>query len=103
MGRQRAADMIGGIAPLPIQGRKELTVGAPHGWIGRWTVGADGLVQGWQRVIGRRWIHVMLDVIVHVPVQKALYRIYQHGPRVEPMVQDILRQAGVLDDAEEVV
>ena len=56
----------------------------------------DSLVQPGQRVIRHQRKHVVLDVVVHVPVEIADDRIHVHGAAVEPMIEHVLSQAGVL-------
>ena len=51
-----------------------------------------------QRVIRHQREHVVLDVVVHVPVEKPVDRIHVHRAAVEPMIEHVLRQPGMLGD-----
>src|SRR5580693_943197 len=68
--RQLAPHEIGWILELPRQRRDDLAVGRDRAWIGYRAIGLDGLMQLRQGVVGNRWEDVMLDVIVHVPVEE---------------------------------
>ena len=41
----------------------------------------------------------MLHVVVHVPVEIAVDRIHVDRPAVEPVIEDVFGQAGVLGEA----
>ena len=47
-------------------------------------------------MIGHQGEHVVLDVIVHVPIQEAVDAVHIDRPAVEPMIEHILGEAGVL-------
>ena len=53
-------------------------------------------VQPGQRVIRHQREHVVLDVVIHVPVDEAADRIHVNSAAIEAMVKNILRQPGVL-------
>src|ERR1700761_8867236 len=69
--RQLAPDEIGWFLELAKQSRKDLAVGGEGAWIGRWAIRFDRLMQLGQRVIGDRWENVVLDVVIHVPIQES--------------------------------
>ena len=50
----------------------------------------------WQGVEGHQRKHVMLDVVVHVPVQKPVNWVHIYRAAVQPVVEDVLGKAGVL-------
>ena len=52
-----------------------------------------------QRVVRHKGEHVVLHVIVHVPVEVAVDRVHVHRPAVETVIQDILRQTGMLGES----
>ena len=43
--------------------------------------------------------HVVLNVVVHIPIQEAIQSIRQEGPRVQTMIEHIFRQSGMLGEA----
>ena len=47
-------------------------------------------------MVGHEREHVVLDVVIHVPVDEPADRIHVNRPAVEAVVQNILGQAGVL-------
>src|SRR5579863_7471940 len=100
-GRQLAMNVIGRVAQLPNQRGDHLAIGGEEAVIGGRAVGLDRFVQGGQRVIGNEREHVMLDVIVHVPVDEAAERIEIHGAAVQPMVEDVVGKSDMLGEAGE--
>ena len=49
-----------------------------------------------QRVIRHHREHVVLDMVVHVPVDEAADRVHQHGARVEPVIDDVVGEPAML-------
>ena len=43
--------------------------------------------------------HVMLNVVVHIPIEEAIQPIRQESPRIQTMIEHIFRQSGVLGEA----
>ena len=94
--RQLAFDVVGGIFHLPENGGKDLAPGGKNRGIGRRTVGFDDRMQLGQRMIRHEREHVVLEMVIHVPVDEAADRVHVNRAAVEAMVQDILSQPGVL-------
>lgn len=69
--------------------------------MGRRAVIFHDLVKLGQGMVGDEREHVVLNVVVHVPVEKAIERVGQEGSRVETVVEDVLGKAGVLGQSEE--
>ena len=55
-------------------------------------------MKGRQGVIRHHREHVMLDVVVHVPVEESYDGVHVDSAAVEPVVQDILVKSEVLRD-----
>jgi hypothetical protein len=53
-------------------------------------------MQLWQRMVWHQRKHVVLDMVIHVPVEEPVDRIHVYRAAVEAMVEDVFRQAGVL-------
>ena len=88
--------MISGVPDLLENGRNDFTPGGKKARIGRGTVVLDGGMQLRQGVIGHQRKHVVLDVVVHVPVQIAVDPAHIHGAAVETVIEHVLGQTGVL-------
>ena len=56
----------------------------------------DCLVQSGQRMVGNQREHVMLHMIVHVPVQVTVHHVHGDRPAIQPVVEHILSQTGML-------
>ena len=59
----------------------------------------DHFVKRRQRMIGHFRIHMMFDVIIHVPVDETRDRVHHHGAGVQPMVGDIVGKPAMLKHA----
>ena len=88
--------MVRGVFDLLENGRNNFTPGGQETRIRRWAIVLYDSVQLRQRVVGHQREHVMLDVIVHVPVQIPMDRIHVHRPAIETVIEDILGQASML-------
>lgn len=49
-----------------------------------------------KRVVGDEQEHVVLDVMVHIPVQVVIDWVYVDGAAIEPVVEHVLGKTGVL-------
>jgi hypothetical protein len=58
----------------------------------------DLLVQLRQPVVRDHREHVVLDVVVHVPVQEPVDHAHLHRAGVQPVVEHVLAHAGVLGE-----
>src|SRR5450631_3748139 len=56
-------------------------------------------MQPGQRMIWNEREHVVLDMVVHVPVEIAVDQIHVHGPAVETVIEHVLCKAGMLRHA----
>ena len=56
----------------------------------------------WEVIAGYRRVHVMLDVVVHVPVEKLKEGIQANRAGTEPKVWDVIPQTAVLCNVHEV-
>ena len=54
------------------------------------------VVQLAEIVAGDGGIHMMFDVVIHVPVQKAQKRVENDGARIQAIIADIIRESRVL-------
>ena len=88
--------MIGGVLDLAEHGGKNLAPGGGNRRIGRRTIILDQLMQTRQRMVGHQWEHVMFDVIVHVPVDEPADRVHMDRAAVEPVIENVFRETGVL-------
>ena len=94
-------DLPSRVLSLHPQSVKDLPVGVEHRTLGGRQVRLDLLVQRGEVVIRHGREHVVLDVVIHVQVEKAEHRVDVHGSGVQPVVEHVLSQAGVLGDGEE--
>ena len=76
--RKFTPQMVFGITTLLPENWDDLAVPVPERWCGRWQIMADQFVQSWQLVIGNHREHVMLDMIVHVPVNEPADRVEKY-------------------------
>ena len=60
---------------------------------------ADNFMQLGQAVIGHQWVHVVLDVVIHVPVYEPADRIHVYRTAVQAVVDDIVGQTPMLQNA----
>ena len=97
----RAVQLVGRVPGLAGQRSEDLPVGGAGVGQGRGQVTADLGVQGGQGVVGHGREHVVLDVVVHVRVQEPEDGVHVHGAGVEPVVQHVLSEPGVLGEPEE--
>ncbi len=94
--RQPALDVVRRILHLAAERRENFAPRGQDGRIGRRTIISDDRVQLGQRMVRHEREHVMFHVVVHVPVDKPADRIHVNRPAVEPVVEDVLGQSGVL-------
>ena len=87
------------IFDLPENGGNDFAPGCEEAWIRRGAVILHGRVQVALAMVGHQWEHVMLYVIVHVPVKEPVDRIHVHRSTVETVIENVLRQPGVLGEA----
>lgn len=76
--RKFTPQMVFGIAALPPENWDDLAVPVPERRCGGRQIMADHFVQSWQLVVGNHREHVMLDMIVHVPVNEPADRVEQY-------------------------
>ena len=88
--------MIAGILNLPENGGHDFTPGGEKARIGRRTIVFHRGMQLRQRVIRHQGEHMVLDVVVHVPVQIPVDPAHVHRAAVEPVIEHILGQTRVL-------
>ena len=93
--------MIVWVMPLLKQRCQNLLVRGPGAGIGDRTIVFDRFMQSGQCVIGHHRVHVMIQMVIHVPVQETKYRVHHHGAAVEPVVKHVFWHARVLRQAEE--
>ena len=94
-----ALNVIRRIFDLPENGGHDFAPGCEEAWIRRGAVILHGLVQLALAMVGHQWEHVMLYVVVHVPVKEPVDRVHVHRSTVETVIENILRQPGVLGEA----
>ena len=94
--RQFALQEIVLVAQLAQEGRDHLAVAVQDRRVRRRQVVLDHLMQPGQRVIRHHREHVVLDVVVHVPVDEAADRVHEHGAAVEPVVGDVVGKPAML-------
>ena len=94
--REPALDVISGILDLPEYSRHNFTPGREEAWIGCGTVVLHDGMQPGQRVIRHQREHMVLNVVVHVPVQITVDPAHVHRAAVEPVIEHILSQTRVL-------
>ena len=97
--RQPALDVISGVLDLLAQRRNDFAPRVRNTRIGRGAVVLYRGVESGQRMIGNQREHVVLNVVVHVPVEIAVDQIHVYRPAVETVVEHILCQAGMLRHA----
>ena len=94
-------DLPVGVVALVAQGVDDLAVGVDDGRVRPGEVRGDLAVQVGEGVVRHRREEVVLEVVVHVQVEEPQHRVHVHGARVQPVVEDVLAQAGVLGRGEE--
>ena len=45
--------------------------------------------------------HVVFDMVIHLPVEIAEDRVQVDRPTIEPVIQDVFRQSGMLGEPED--
>ena len=94
--RKLGNELVAGLCPLaPEDGDDLPPVGDQAAAAGRKVVG-HRLVQAFEPVAGHRGVHVVLDVVVHVPVEKAHEGAEQDGAGAEAEIGHLVAQADVL-------
>src|ERR1700691_4800838 len=94
--RQRTHNVPRRLPALPQDGGDDLSIRGPAASVGRWAIRLHGLMQRRQRVVGYHRVHVVLEMIVHVQVEKAEQRVHVNGPTVESMIEHVLGETRVL-------
>ena len=91
--------MVGGVFDLAKNGGDDFAPGVEKAGIGRGAVVLDRGVKPRQRMVGHQREHVMLHMVVHVPVEIPVDRVHVDRPAVEPVIENIFGQAGMLGQA----
>ena len=94
--RQIPADKVVLIADLPREGRPHFDKTRSNRRRWRRQVVLDQRVQAGQGVERNHRKHVMLDMVVHVPIDEPRHRIHQHRARIQPMIGDVVGQPAML-------
>src|SRR5579859_2706948 len=95
--------LIFGVELLLLQDGQDLFPGVEQADRGGRQVRLDGGMELTQPVAGDRGVHMVLDVVVHVPVQKADNGIDDEGAGAQAKVGDIILETGVLGVIAEVL
>ena len=77
-------------------GGDDFAPGLAQAAVGRGHVGFDEFVQFGQGVIGHQRKHVVLDVVVHVPIQVAVDRVHVDRAAIEAVVEHVFGEPGML-------
>ncbi len=94
--RQLDFHMVGGVFDLLQNGGDDFFPAFEQAVVGLRHVVFDQGVQLRQVVVRNEREHVVLHMVVHIPIQKAMEDVRMEGPAVETMVEHVLREAGVL-------
>ena len=95
-GRQVSPQEFVVISQLLEKDWQHLFVRLKDRWIGFGQVVFDLFMQLGQAVVGHHREHVVLNMVVHVPIDEAADRVHQNGAGIQPVVEHIVGQPAVL-------
>ena len=74
--------MKGGILHLAEEGGNNFLPRGPEAWLWLGHIGLHRFVKPWQGMIGHEREHVVLHMVVHVPVEKAVHGVHMNRAAV---------------------